>query len=84
MPFGRERLSEQWVQHPEVGNAIIDAGHPARLKVTIKGDQEAFMIQVIAHADRGLQWDRAPRAGHVCLSGKGCVSERPVVRRCAC
>lgn len=28
MPFGRERLMEQWVQYPEVGSAVIDAGHP--------------------------------------------------------
>lgn len=60
MPYGRERLMEQWIQYPEVGNAIIDAGHPARLKVAVSGKPEPFTIQVIAHADRGLKWDRFP------------------------
>ena len=60
MPPGRERLMEQWIQYPEAGNAIIDAGHPARLKVAVSGEPEPFTIQVIPHADRGLKWDPLP------------------------
>jgi hypothetical protein len=62
MPRGKERLMEQWIPYPEAGNAIIDAGHPARLNVTVSGNPEfePFTIQVIAHADYGLKWDRLP------------------------
>jgi hypothetical protein len=62
---GGTSMMEQWVQFPATGSGQIEVGRPARWNVNLTGRLQPFEVLVIAHADYGMKWDRAPSQGRL-------------------
>jgi hypothetical protein len=61
IPHGRPRMMmEQWIQFPEASRGQIEVGRPAHWNVDFVGKLQPFEVLVIAHADRGMKWERLP------------------------